>query len=102
MRHHVTELAVHHGAGLGDGAGVAAREPHHLQAVPNRGQGFPEFVGEERDEVVLPAVGLLERSSARFRSVMSWDSPRMPTILPAASLTGVTRESIQTREPSLR
>ena len=89
-------------AGLGDGAGVAAREPHHPQAVPNRGQGVPEFVGEERDEVVLDAVGLLERLFARFRSVMSWDRPRMPTTLPAASLTGVTRESIQTREPSLR
>ena len=58
---HVPELPLHHVAGLGDGVGVARRQPHHLQAVADRGERVAQLVGEQREELVLPPVGLLQR-----------------------------------------
>ena len=54
--HHVPELPLHHGPGLGDGVGVAGREPHHLQAVAERGQRVAQLVGQQGEELVLPPV----------------------------------------------
>ncbi len=58
---HVAELPLHHVPGLGDGVGVAGREPHHLQAVAQRGQRVAQLVGQQREELVLAAVRLPER-----------------------------------------
>jgi hypothetical protein len=35
--YHVPQLALHHGAGLGDGVGIAARQPHHVEAAAQGG-----------------------------------------------------------------
>ena len=62
---HVPELPLHHGAGLGDGVGVAAGEPHDLQAVAERGERVAQLVGQQREELVLAPVGLPERLRGR-------------------------------------
>ena len=41
--------------------GVAGRQPHHLQAVAERGERVAQLVGQQGEELVLPAVGLLQR-----------------------------------------
>ena len=52
-------------------AGVACREPHHLEAVAERGERVPQLVGQQREEFVLAPVLLPQTSSIRppFRDV---------------------------------
>ena len=55
--HHMPQLALHHRAGLGDGVGITARQPHHLEAVAQRRQRIAQFMREQRQEFVLATVG---------------------------------------------
>ena len=55
---HLTQLPLHHRAGLGDRPALPAGQPQDLQAVADRGQRVAEFVGQGRQELVLAAVGL--------------------------------------------
>ena len=58
------------------------RQPQHLQAVADRGQRVPEFVGQQGDEVVLLPVGLpqllLHPLAARSRRGWCRPPPRPP------------------------
>ena len=42
------------------GVGVAVRQPHHLEAVAERGQRVPQLVGQQGEELVLAPVLLAQ------------------------------------------
>ena len=53
---HVLHLALHHGARLLQRPGIALGQLHDLQAVLDRGQRVPQFMGEGRQKHVLAPV----------------------------------------------
>ena len=55
-------------------SGSAALGLEDLHGVADRGQRVAQLVGQGRQELVLLAVGVAQRCSARFRSVMSLNS----------------------------
>ena len=61
---------------------VAAGEPHHLQAVAERGERVAQLVGQQGEELVLLAVGLPEVLLGPPARVMSRKLQTRPTFTP--------------------
>ena len=93
--YHVPKLPVHHGTSLGDGARISGGKSNNLQTIAQRGQRIPQFMCQEREELVLAPVLLSQGvlHATPLGDIGPREAATNRTTLPDSPVTGARMRS---------
>ena len=86
---HVVDLAFHHLADAFGGRIVTGGQAENVQGISDRGQRVAQFVGQNSEEFVLPAIGVAGRFFEAMMRLVSKYTPTQPSTRPAESWVGL-------------